>query len=83
MLIDMTLQYCDLSDQLAEAASLRITPIAASRFWPVVPHGQRFYEPLGKRFKADHPLMLTLTHHLFFKQGCELAEVSAACYEAI
>ncbi|TWT64678.1 methyltransferase domain-containing protein [Allorhodopirellula solitaria] len=54
---------------------LAITPVVGSFFSPAIAHGPRFYDPLEKRFQADHTLMLALAHHLFFKQGYEVSTI--------
>jgi hypothetical protein len=56
---------------------LRITPVVASPFWPIIPHGPRFYDSLENRFQADHVLMLALAHHLYFKQGYTVKSIVA------
>ena len=59
----------------AKQHDLAITPVVGSFFSPAIAHGPRFYDPLEKRFQADHTLMLALAHHLFFKQGYEVSSI--------
>jgi hypothetical protein len=61
----------------AKQYNLRITPVVGSPFWPIIPHGPRFYQNLQERFRADHTLMLALVHHLFFKQGYDVKTIVA------
>lgn len=61
----------------AKQEKLRITPVVASPFWPVISHGPRFYDSLERRFRSDHTLMLALIHWLFFKQGFDVDSIIA------
>jgi SAM-dependent methyltransferase len=75
--MDMDRHCIDKLYRRAKEQNLRIAAVVASPFWPIIPHGPRFYESLEKRFQADHVLMLALAHHLYFKQGYNVKSIVA------